>query len=800
MYDTGRTASRRTFAAESNATLKTQAADLQQAATTETCRSCHAAYFETWDRTLHGTCIKQVDPDFVKTKLTLPEHAVTIGTNSFTVRLANNKLELQESGPDGEKYYDAVYALGGRRVYFFLTVLEKGHLQILPLAYDLGSKEWFDTGQSGISHVPGRKPGASPQLWKNRAFSFTTSCYNCHINSYSHAYDLEHDSYPSLGPVSGLACESCHGPADAHVAAQRNSSKTQVPPDHKIIRGGKSFDTSQINDNCAACHALALPLTKGFKPGDAFFDNFSLISLEFPAYYPDGRARGETFVFGSWQLSPCALSGKLDCLHCHTPGGKFLFADDPNQACAPCHAGRVADPIPHTHHPADAEASKCISCHMPEQTLGRIRSTDHSMLPPTPALTKAFGSPNACNGCHTDKDASWADKHVRQWSARDYQAPLLERAGLIDAARKRDWSRVPDMIRYLSSPNCNAFFTASLLRLLSGHNDKKLWEVVLHSLEDPSPMIRAAAVHYLGQSACPDAFPSLLHAIGDKSRLVRTQAALEISQVPIKGFPMLIQAQLKPAMTEYVSSLISRPDHWNAHFRMGALFAHQGDRKIARSAYKKALELEPDALPALINLSLLQQTSGELPQAEENIRKALQLDPENVQAHLTLGVILGKKGENQASEQELRHVLDIAPNQAEAAFNLAVLLAKDTENDRVEEALQYAQQAYDLNPAEAKYAFALAYYLNKAEQRDKAATILEKSLQDRPEAPDMYLLLGQIQSEKGDMQAARATYEAGLQMKGASEKFKKVLNNRLNKLGGGKSGAESPGQQDEKDK
>ncbi len=793
----------RSYAAASNATNATAALhtqDTQQSETAASCRSCHAPYYAAWDHSPHGTCFTPVTPDFVTKKLTLPKQPVTMGKETYAVEFTNNRLQMLESGPDGEKRYEALYALGGRHVYFFLTRQEKGRLQLMPLAYDPGHKEWFDTRQSGVPHVPGRRPGSDPQLWKNRAFAFSTSCYNCHVNSYNQAYDLEHDTYPPFGAVSGLACASCHGPGDAHVAAHGNDSKPHDKSASNIIRGGNAFNTGQINDNCAACHALALPLTQGFKPGEAFSDNFSLITLDHPAYYPDGRAKRETFVFGQWQLSPCALSGKLDCLHCHTPGGNFRFADSPNQACAPCHAALVADPAPHTHHPADSEAGKCVSCHMPQQPLDRIRHTDHSMLPPTPALSKAYGSPNACNGCHADKDADWADAQVRRWQPRDYQAPLLERAGLIEAARNRDWSRAPEMIGYISRPDRNAFFAASLLRLLAGYNNRDLWDTVLKSLKDPSPLVRAAAVHNLGQSSCPQAFPSLLHAIGDNSRMVRIQAAMELSQIPIKGFPIVIQAQLKGVMTEYVSSLIARPDQWNAHFRMGTLFAAQGDRKVARSAYKKALELEPHALPALINLALLQQMGGDLQHAEETIRKALKLDPQNIQALLNLGVILGRKGDVKASEQELRHVLHLAPNQPEAAFNLAVLLAKDKENDRMEEALQYAQQAYDARPSEAKYAFALAYYLNKAEQRDKAAAILEKSLQLRPEAPDMYLLLGQIQNDKGDTQAARETYEAGLRMKGATNKFKTILNKRLQKLGGEKNTADSPGQTSESDK
>ncbi len=73
------------------------------------------------------------------------------------------------------------------------------------------------------------------------------------------------------------------------------------------------------------------------------------------------------------------------------------------------------------------------------------------MLPPVPAATIAFKSPNACNLCHTDKDAAWSDEWVRKWYPRDYQAEVLRRAELIDQARKRDWQRLPDMLAELKN-------------------------------------------------------------------------------------------------------------------------------------------------------------------------------------------------------------------------------------------------------------------------------------------------------------------------------------------------------------
>jgi len=115
-------------------------------------------------------------------------------------------------------------------------------------------------------------------------------------------------------------------------------------------------------------------------------------------------------------MSPCLKSGKLHCITCHTSSGRYRFkADDKaNDACLPCHAEKVQNAASHTHHEAGSTGNQCVSCHMPTTSFARMNRTDHSMLPPAPSATIEFGSPNACNLCHSDKDAAWADAFVRE--------------------------------------------------------------------------------------------------------------------------------------------------------------------------------------------------------------------------------------------------------------------------------------------------------------------------------------------------------------------------------------------------
>jgi hypothetical protein len=169
-------------------------------------------------------------------------------------------------------------------------------------------------------------------------------------------------------------------------------------------------------------------------------------------------------------MSPCAKSGQIDCVQCHTSSGRYKWTDDPNGACRPCHEVRVKDVAAHSHHKADGPGSVCTSCHMPMTEFARMRRSDHSMRPPAPAATLAFGSPNACNVCHADKDARWADRAVKAWrggSSSLREDRLLREGRLVTAARQGDWSQLPMILAYLRETGRDEIVTASLARLLA---------------------------------------------------------------------------------------------------------------------------------------------------------------------------------------------------------------------------------------------------------------------------------------------------------------------------------------------
>jgi tetratricopeptide (TPR) repeat protein len=711
------------------------------------CRECHEKFYQLWSTSFHGLAMQPYTPQFAKAKLTSQKRDIAIGKSSYEVDISGDKGWVTEKGkwPWNRKKYPIEHVLGGKNVYYFLTPTERGRLQVLPLAYDVLKKEWFDTAASGVRHFPGRSETDEPVSWRDQQYTFNTACYSCHVSQLSTNYDLKTDTYHTVWAEPGINCETCHGPSKEHNRVCREAPKGTVPKDLKIIRT-KPFTVEQHNSNCGTCHAKMDPLTGGFTPGDRFFDHYNLATLEDPDFYPDGRDLGENYTYTLWRMSPCVKSGKLSCMHCHTSSGRYRFKQEEkaNEACIPCHKQRVENAIAHTHHKAGSPGNKCISCHMPMTDFARMRRSDHSMLPPTPAATIAYRSPNACNLCHKDKDAAWADKWVRQWRKRDYQAPILHRAGLIEAARKRDWKRLPEMLAYMESKDRDEIYTTSLVRLLRSCEDPKKWPVIIKAMKDPSPLVRGAAAESLADAPSPQTTRALLEATGDGYRLVRIRAAMALAGYPAYLLKDEDRSKFARATEEYFVSILSRPDQWSSHYNLGNYFLQRDDLPLALGAYETAEKLEPRAILPYVNASIVYARMGDKGKTEESLNKALKINPKSAAANFNMGLLKAEQNDLPKAEQYLRAALKEDPTLAVAAYNLCVITSKD----RINEAVTWCRKAAELRPQEPKYAYTLAFYLNQKGDREEAVKTLKAMIEMYPGYKDAEMLLKEISKKE----------------------------------------------------
>ena len=146
----------------------------------------------------------------------------------------------------------------------------------------------------------------------------------------------------------------------------------------------------------------------------------------------------------------------------------------------------------------------------------RMRRTDHSMRPPTPGdhaclqITERVQPLPHQPGRRLGRQAMCANG-----APRDYQKPVLERAALIAAARKGDWTKLPDILAYLSRPDREEIQTVSLVRLLANCPPDDKWPVLRKLTDDPSPLVRASAAEALGERLDQANAGALIKAAGD---------------------------------------------------------------------------------------------------------------------------------------------------------------------------------------------------------------------------------------------------------------------------------------------
>jgi tetratricopeptide (TPR) repeat protein len=743
---------------------------------TQSCRECHEKFYKLWAPSHHGLAMQPFTAELFQTKLRARGDNLIIAGSDYRVESDGKQGWVIESGPKENRKYPIAYAMGGKNVYYFLTPMDRGRLQVLPLAYDVQRKSWFDTAASGIRHF--QDIGEEPVGWKDPEYTFNTSCYGCHASQFTRNYDLKTDTYNSVWREPGINCEACHGSAVEHIRVCRQAANGKPPGDLKLalIRSPK-YSRKIVSDACAVCHAKATPLTVSFRPGDDFFDHFDLGVLDLPDYYPDGRDLGENYTYTQWLMSPCVKSGQMDCLHCHTSSGRFRFKDDEkNSACMPCHAGNVNNASAHSHHPAGSAGSQCISCHMPKTEFARMRRSDHSMLPPTPATTLAFKSPNACTVCHADRDARWADGWVRKWRERDYQAPILYRASLIDAARKRDWQKLPDMLAYLKRENHDSVFASSLIRLLRPCMDDRKWPVLIRALADSSPLVRASAAESLGDRIDEAAVKALGAAIRDRSRLVRVRAASAMAAIPLESLDAGTAAAFDKAAVEFKATLDARPDSWSSHYNLGGFYLAQHDYRQAVAFFETAMRLQPRAIQPYVNISFAYNGLGSNEKAVQSLQKACELQPNSLEANLNLGLLLGETERFEEAAAHLQKAAELDPGSAVAAYNVGVIYAK---LGKMESAIDYLRRAYRLQPEDPQYGYSLAFYLLQSGNNSESVSLLRRIVRQQAPHIDAISLLGEIYLKQGKPREARTLYQGALKSGRLSSEESDLLESKL---------------------
>lgn len=166
------------------------------------------------------------------------------------------------------------------------------------------------------------------------------------------------------GSHGGVRCESCHGPASAHVSSMAPGTRGQTPAMPAQLKG------TDVMPVCGQCHTgLSSATHSDPLPGDL------LVSSQVSAL-----RQSECFI----------QSGEgISCTNCHDPHrDSATVAQTSEKTCLGCHAMRA--PRHASICPINAK-SDCVRCHMPSVESNGFRLTDHWIAVHPEAGIKAAG-------------------------------------------------------------------------------------------------------------------------------------------------------------------------------------------------------------------------------------------------------------------------------------------------------------------------------------------------------------------------------------------------------------------------
>jgi hypothetical protein len=332
----------------------------------------------------------------------------------------------------------------------------------LPGAYLIAEARWIPR-RMAVLHPPSDPVFSETGHWN-------AVCIACHATNGRPEFDTPFNSQPietqnvqTTAAEFGIACEACHGPASAHVEANRNPVRRYqlhvfAGPDETTTQPVR-LNPSRSSEVCGQCHGIwefpdqeserransaGLPYRPGAELTSSRFlaqptrnassPTMSRLLESDPnflrdSFWADGMVRVTGREYNGLIESPCFKNATdpartLSCFSCHTmhktPDDSRTIAEWANDqltpgmagngACTACHPAIAKELVTHTGHKAESEGSSCYNCHMPFTTYGLLKTIrSHTISSPSVAESVDSGRPNACNLCHLDKSLAWTE-------------------------------------------------------------------------------------------------------------------------------------------------------------------------------------------------------------------------------------------------------------------------------------------------------------------------------------------------------------------------------------------------------
>jgi predicted CXXCH cytochrome family protein len=602
------------------------------------CAGCHKDIALTQSqtnmaRTWQGVATQQLPVNFVETHSEGPAPAI-----EYAARRTGDKAQYKVQMPGQPALeFPVETTIGGKRhgltFLFRVPDLEGSPLPRAPLVEGRYIHSVLQHGLALELGFPEEKP-SNFETGFGRVLTPTleTRCLSCHTGPRKLGDRVE----------TGVACENCHGPGQAHLAAIRSHST-----DLAILNPGK-LPVAERMRPCAQCHA-----------GSGFLEDPMANSLLISDQVT-GLRNSEC-----WRQS----AGDITCTNCHNPhqdAPPAVLVARSEKTCLRCHSPSAAN---HAGLCPVNRAGGCVACHLPKQIHGAFHLADHWIRVHPEQNTKVTAQQNpAWRSTLTPKHL-----YLREIVLDDAEKAAAARQQLLSGVSFFELARANSMDRQTA---INGGFMGDL-------DARKLdpaWPQAVLKLQpgETSDIFEAngkyVIVQRLSRTFRDDAEARVNQSTKLRKAGKQQESVAELVEA-LKIYPYFLRALTylgisysetgNPKVGADILGVATRlyPKDQGAHFNLGIAYGAMGNENEIPE-YKRTLEIDADYVPAYLNWGGALYAKGQYEEAIQLYRKAIDINPLNAALHYSLSVALDAVNQKQEAETEMTLAAKIDPKYA----------------------------------------------------------------------------------------------------------------------------------------
>ncbi|NND70315.1 MAG: tetratricopeptide repeat protein [Rhodothermales bacterium] len=521
-----------------------------------------------------------------------------------------------------------------------------------------------------------------------------------------------HNGYPADLPYlegkfnsvpNGITCERCHGPGRLHVDERLSDPDATTNIDTTIVNPAH-LQLDRRLDVCQQCHLNgSIDILRSgrsafdFQPSQLLSDHRAMfISRELEDEGIKVISHADRMQQSECYIQTLDAPRPMECTTCHNPHEGFrtkgpeYFTD----TCKSCHSvSRLQEVVTADLKSSHADASNCISCHMPKEEASDVPHssfTDH-FIRVIDEGDKASASPAAM----TSRDVSMAPLFERDSGSEEgeiYRGMALITFGR-QQADEESISAGVGAIEDVVQPGASfveAEFLVGLGHLYLGDVERAIpWleSVVRRDPDDPEKL-NALAQAYETDGRDKNAIQRL-YVRGLTIQPLRVDMRLNYGRF------LLAYGDVDKAIDEFEDASREQPSNATALFNLGTAYLQAGDMDRAEKNLTKSLRLDPDNQEALGNLGFLHAGAGRQEEAEEYFVRAVSVDESNAVALGNLGAFYLNTGRQRSAIDVLNKAVGIDSSFADALANLSLAYFQTGD---IESSRQFAERAIAAKP------------------------------------------------------------------------------------------------------